>query len=73
MKLVKGTREKLNFLRHNKNREVLVVDKKNKLGLQYDPDGDKVTNQQLSESYQSGVIDNDVEGRKVRQHPKRKG
>jgi len=49
-----------------------VVDKKNKLGLQYDPDGDKITNQQLSESYQSGVIDRDVEGRKVREHSKRR-
>lgn len=50
-----------------------MVDKKNKLGLQYDPEGDKLTHQQLSESYQSGVIDNDVEGRKIRQHPKRRG
>lgn len=49
-----------------------MVDKKNKLGLQYDPEGDKLTSQQLSESYQSGAIDNDVEGRKVREHQKRR-
>ncbi|QHE53255.1 hypothetical protein [Pontibacillus sp. HMF3514] len=48
------------------------MDKKNKLGLQYDPEGDKETNRMLSESYQSGVIDNDVEGRNIREHPKRK-
>ncbi|MFC0522328.1 hypothetical protein ACFFGV_01830 [Pontibacillus salicampi] len=30
---------------------------KNKLGLQFDPDGEKMTSEQLSESYQSGVIE----------------
>ncbi|WP_161783074.1 hypothetical protein [Pontibacillus yanchengensis] len=34
-----------------------MMDKKNKLGLQFDPEGEKIVAEQLSDSYQSGVID----------------
>lgn len=48
------------------------MDKKNKLGLQYDSEGEKMVSQQLSESYQSGVVDAEVENqRRSRKSSKR--
>lgn len=43
------------------------MDKKNKLGLQYDPEGEKMISQQLSASYESGADDFEGTGAQSRE------
>ncbi|WP_202406300.1 hypothetical protein [Pontibacillus yanchengensis] len=50
------------------------MDKENKLGLQFDPEGEKIVAEQLSDSYMSGVIDQyeqNERNKKAKKEPKR--